>query len=787
MVDNNPKVSELVLIDALRELVPVNVLPSDTFDTFAEHIQVETATSGTELFHYGDSNNQVTYLLSGEVFLKDRNNKLLQTIRGGTERARYPLAHELPREVTAKARTNVAYVQINMQELNNLMSTEYSLDHQIGDIRVRDIQDVEDDDWVTFALKSFIFENIPPANLQLILNHFITLPVKKGDIILNQGEIANYYYYIRQGRCEVTKKYTVNESPKVIAELKQGDAFGEDALIAKTKRNASITMLTDGILMRLSSTDFKELIERPLLKPLAPIEMEQHIAQGAQILDVREPADYELTHLAKSRNIPYRNFREAISSLDPTSSYITYSNNGRRSAVTAFLLMQRGIDAFYLNERRQQPKYTLADTVPTQEPEKDIKELDKLKDAYKMLQQQLKKELQLRKLAENKIIECQDEAKESLNAAEVKMARLNEEKINLQATSDSSEHLADDIKELKAEKEDIQRQLESYYSRIQNEADHLDNEVKAIQDLEATRITALKEIEQLHADTTRSKREAEEAHRLAEQKEQRLISEAAKLADLNDSRIKEEKKLAELEARKVELEKIVDKKGDIQNELDTLLIQLASTREDMNAVHQQIHTETEQLSKLKNQKLQQESILKNNVALEQKLEKLNNQAKQAQSKTEQAQEKLKQQQALLNDMESKKEEYILLSESQKKMQAELKTLTTQLEATRQKIELTSQDTETHKLESQLNTLQAKEEAAKIKAEAEEVYLKAEQQAIQIKAEADQARLQAQKEIAKAKVKAEQIQLHAEAEAARIKSEVVSLQKQTEKSGTKNEL
>jgi len=769
MATDSQNASELVLIDALRSLVPVNVLPTDTFDSFAEHIQVETATAGSELFHFGDSNNQVTYLLSGEVILKDHNNKFIQTIRGGTERARYPLAHELPREVTVKARTNVAYVQINMQELNKLMSTEYSLDHQIGDIRVKDIQEVQDDDWVTFALQSFVFENLPPANLQLLFSHFKSLPVKKGDIILNQGEIANYYYYIRQGRCEVTKKTSLQGSAKVVAELKKGDAFGEEALIAHTKRNATITMLSDGILMRLSNTDFKDLIEKPLLKPLAPVEMEKHIEQGAQILDVREPADYELTHLAKSKNIPYQQFREAISSLNPNLTYITYSNNGRRSAIAAFLLMQRGINALYLNERRQQPKYTLADTTAKHEPEPNIQELEKIKKAYTLLQLQLQKEQQLRKEAETKISECQDREEECVKAA----SRLSSEKI----TSTNPEHLADDIKELKAEKEDIKRQLESYYSRIENEAEHLDNEVKAIQDLEATRVTALKEIEQLHADTTRAREESEDAHRQAQNEAQQLNFETEKLKNLNESRLIEEKNLAELKSRKLELEKMLSQRDDANDELNALSVQLTKSKADIEQLHQQIQTETEQLSELKRQENEQKEILKDSELLKQKIEQLKQESIAAQSNTEQAQQKLKQQTALLQEMETKAAEYSSLTEKQRTMQRELESLTTQLEAAHQKMESIKRDNEENKLEAELSTLRAKEEAVQIKAKAEDVYLKAEEKAIQLKAEAEQAHLAAQKEVAHAKVKAEQIQLHAEAEVARIKSELAILQKQ----------
>ena len=51
-----------------------------------------------------------------------------------------------------------------------------------------------------------------------------------------------------------------------LAELGVGDTFGEEALIAEAKRNATVTMLTDGVLMRLNKQDFRELMNEPLLQ-----------------------------------------------------------------------------------------------------------------------------------------------------------------------------------------------------------------------------------------------------------------------------------------------------------------------------------------------------------------------------------------------------------------------------------------------------------------------------------------------------------------------------------------
>jgi len=51
----------------------------------------------------------------------------------------------------------------------------------------------------------------------------------------------------------------------LLAELKSGDAFGEEALVSDVKRNATVTMKSDGALLKLAKKDFVELLREPLL------------------------------------------------------------------------------------------------------------------------------------------------------------------------------------------------------------------------------------------------------------------------------------------------------------------------------------------------------------------------------------------------------------------------------------------------------------------------------------------------------------------------------------------
>jgi rhodanese-related sulfurtransferase len=191
------------------------------------------------------------------------------------------------------------------------------------------------------------FASLPPANIQALLAKFRRVPAKRGETIIKQGDPGDYYYLIESGRCKVSR--LVAGSPVQLAELKEGDAFGEDALVADTVRNATVTMNTDGTLLRLSKQDFNQLLLAPLLLKVSGDEAAQRVASGAIWIDVRFPAEYQSDGYPGALNIPLNDIRQASAALDTAKEYIVYCQTGRRSSAAAFLLSQRGFHAVLLD------------------------------------------------------------------------------------------------------------------------------------------------------------------------------------------------------------------------------------------------------------------------------------------------------------------------------------------------------------------------------------------------------------------------------------------------------
>src|SRR5690606_1030394 len=151
------------------------------------------------------------------------------------------------------------------------------------------------------------------------------------------------------GRCVVTRETPLNKEGIRLAELGVGDTFGEEALISEAKRNATVTMLTDGVLMRLAKKDFRELLNEPLVRWVNPEQAEQLVTKkGATWLDVRLPSEFQNLAIESAVNVPLYFIRLKLSTLDATRPVVVYCDTGRRSSAAAFILVEKGFDAYVL-------------------------------------------------------------------------------------------------------------------------------------------------------------------------------------------------------------------------------------------------------------------------------------------------------------------------------------------------------------------------------------------------------------------------------------------------------
>ncbi len=197
-------------------------------------------------------------------------------------------------------------------------------------------------------LQAQAFHKIPPANIQAIFMRMQQINYREGDVVLKQGTEGDYFYVLIRGSAVVTRETPLSKDGIKLAELTVGNTFGEEALISNAKRNATVTMTSDGSVMRLGKDDFNKLLNEPMLDWVSRQDAEQIIENGGAWLDVRLPSEFENHHIEGAFNIPLYFIRLKLNTLDADRTYIVCCDTGRRSSAAAYILSERGYRAMVL-------------------------------------------------------------------------------------------------------------------------------------------------------------------------------------------------------------------------------------------------------------------------------------------------------------------------------------------------------------------------------------------------------------------------------------------------------
>lgn len=327
-----------------QSLIPLNALTPSNFTDLINKARMEEWSAKRYLFKLGETDEWTTFVLSGQVALINAEGETVALIEGGTRSARHPIDPQHIHAFSARAQTDVTGLRVNSNLLDLLLTWDQS-GQQEESYEVAE----PEENWISRLLQSPIFQQIPAINIPKIIAAMQERPVQAGEVIVRQQDVGDYYYYIQEGRCEVIRE-AADGSTEKLAELGHGATFGEEALLSEARRNATVRMLTPGILMALAKADFVELIKTPLEYEISYARAQELVQTGAIWIDVRLREEYQKgAHFANSINLPLQELRElADQHLSTDKIYITCCDTGRRSMAAAFILNQRNFHAYAL-------------------------------------------------------------------------------------------------------------------------------------------------------------------------------------------------------------------------------------------------------------------------------------------------------------------------------------------------------------------------------------------------------------------------------------------------------
>ncbi len=107
--------------------------------------------------------------------------------------------------------------------------------------------------------RTMLFRELAAADLAALAAAVKPEEHKRGSYVVREGEPGERLYLVLSGRLEVRRDYAPGKSEPV-AEMGEGDAFGEIALLQGGVRTRSIRALEKSILLGLDKADFERLV-----------------------------------------------------------------------------------------------------------------------------------------------------------------------------------------------------------------------------------------------------------------------------------------------------------------------------------------------------------------------------------------------------------------------------------------------------------------------------------------------------------------------------------------------
>lgn len=334
----------MINAEHIKDYFPFNKINSAFYPLLLSQCKPFEARKDDTLTKPGEVLNQTLYLTGGVVQITTESGRD-KTLKSKSLSAKYPMidarkSQDAHIRVASRAVTGFG---INARFLEHFQVWDRCHNEAPLDSPLRNHQDYQ---WVLGLLNSRTVQMIPQGNVAELFSVLERVEVRRDNELMSEGEAGDYCYIIVAGEAGVYK--CQSEGEEQVATLVKGDLFGESALVSNEPRDASVRMISDGVLMRLSGEAFRKLLKAHVVRWITAEKALQKIADGATLIDVRENDEHQKLGIKGSLNIPLPELRQRSRQLNPDAPVITASNMGSRCAAAAYTLTGMDFDVYAL-------------------------------------------------------------------------------------------------------------------------------------------------------------------------------------------------------------------------------------------------------------------------------------------------------------------------------------------------------------------------------------------------------------------------------------------------------
>lgn len=221
--------------------------------------------SAKEVLMKQDDVGDYLYILQNGEVTFNKNGKTVGTIQCGIF-GELALLNDAPRSATVVATTACTLWKIDQETFRQIMISITTSVDRSTDKTLRGVS---------------IFRGMDDEFFRAL---YLSMEIKnftRNTVIFNKGEVGNTFYVIRRGRIKVSNIKESNLGATYDdLELSDGDFFGERALLMGDMRAATISTLSDCVLLCLSRDKFEALLG-PMQEQLYKVEERRILVRAA--------------------------------------------------------------------------------------------------------------------------------------------------------------------------------------------------------------------------------------------------------------------------------------------------------------------------------------------------------------------------------------------------------------------------------------------------------------------------------------------------------------------------
>jgi len=238
--------------------IKLRILPSFLFSSLDEsdlQIIINAMTEkkfkeGESVITQGDKGDCLYIVDEGELdcykkFNDNSSEQLIKTYQAGESFGELALLYNCPRAASVIAKSTSVLWELDRETFNHI---------------VKDSTSKKRKKYQEFLKGVDILHSIDNYELAQICDALRVVSFEEGDFIVQEGEFGDVFYIIESGSASVYKTLEPGKQPTKVLDYKEGQYFGELALIKGEPRAASVKANSQIKLITLDRLSFKRLL-----------------------------------------------------------------------------------------------------------------------------------------------------------------------------------------------------------------------------------------------------------------------------------------------------------------------------------------------------------------------------------------------------------------------------------------------------------------------------------------------------------------------------------------------